>query len=140
MKEKGTDESSSSPKVRGWACERGEGVQGVLTLFCSGAAQVCHDDRVVELGERLAMEEEDREKQEGPGKEVRGNRVKENAPWMTLRWLRDRSQLEPRGVRCHHQVWNSALYVHNVHHVVCLLCILSCFLCVSFQLLFAMML
>ena len=32
---------------------RGEGVQGVLTLFCSGAAQVCHDDRVVELKERV---------------------------------------------------------------------------------------
>ena len=28
-------------------CVKGEGVQGVLTLFCSGAAQVCHDDRVV---------------------------------------------------------------------------------------------
>ena len=26
---------------------RGEGVQGVLTLFCSGVAQTCHDDRVV---------------------------------------------------------------------------------------------
>ena len=32
---------------------RGEGVQGVLTLFCSGAAQVCHDDRVVELKKQL---------------------------------------------------------------------------------------
>ena len=30
---------------------RDEGVQGVLTLFCSGAAQVCHDDSVVELQE-----------------------------------------------------------------------------------------
>ena len=30
----------------------GEGVQGVLTLFCSGAAQVCHDDRVVENSSR----------------------------------------------------------------------------------------
>ena len=40
-------------------CERGEGVQGVLTLFCSGAAQVCHDLRVVELREQLEVEEED---------------------------------------------------------------------------------
>ena len=34
-------------------CGRGEGVQGVLTLFCSGAAQVCHDLRVEELREQL---------------------------------------------------------------------------------------
>ena len=45
-------------------CERGEGVQGVLTLFCSGAAQVCHDDRVVELKEQLEVEEEDGDRQE----------------------------------------------------------------------------
>ena len=48
-----------------WAvCERGEEVQGVLTLFCSGAAQVCHDDRVVELKEQLEVEEEDGDRQE----------------------------------------------------------------------------
>ena len=45
-------------------CERGEGVQGALTLFCSGAAQVCHDDRVVELKEQLEVEEEDGDRQE----------------------------------------------------------------------------
>ena len=43
---------------------RGEGVHGVLTLFCSGAAQVCHDDRVVELKEQLEVEEEDGDRQE----------------------------------------------------------------------------
>ena len=43
---------------------RGEGVQGVLTLFCSGAAQVCHDDRVVELKEQLEVEEEDGDRQD----------------------------------------------------------------------------
>ena len=43
---------------------RDEGVQGVLTLFCSGAAQVCHDDRVVELKEQLEVEEEDGDRQE----------------------------------------------------------------------------
>ena len=35
-----------------WAhnlCEGVEDVQGVLTLFCSGAAQVCHALRVVEM-------------------------------------------------------------------------------------------
>ena len=45
-------------------CWRGEGVQGVLTLFCSGAAQVCHDDRVVELKEQLEVEEEDGDRKE----------------------------------------------------------------------------
>ena len=38
---------------------RGEGVQGVLTLFSSGAAQVCHDDRVVEFKEQLEVDEEE---------------------------------------------------------------------------------
>ena len=52
------------PSVCAGVCERGEGVQGVLTLFCSGAAQVCHDDRVVELKEQLEVEEEDGDKQE----------------------------------------------------------------------------
>ena len=50
--------------VSGSICGRGEGVQGVLTLFCSGAAQVCHDDRVVELKEQLEVEEEDGDRQE----------------------------------------------------------------------------
>ena len=43
---------------------RGEGVQGVLTLFCSGAAQACRDGRVVELKEQLEVEEEDGDRQE----------------------------------------------------------------------------
>ena len=43
---------------------RDEGVQGVLTLFCSGAAQVCHDVRVVELKEQLEVEEEYGDRQE----------------------------------------------------------------------------
>ena len=46
------------------SCVRREGVQGVLTLFCSGAAQVCHDDRVVELKEQVEVEEEDGDRQE----------------------------------------------------------------------------
>ena len=44
-------------------CES-EGVQGVLTLFCSGAAQACHHDRAVELKEQLEVEEEDGDRQE----------------------------------------------------------------------------
>ena len=43
---------------------RGEGVQGVLTLCCSGAAQAFHDDHVVELKEQLEVEEEDGDRQE----------------------------------------------------------------------------
>ena len=59
---------------------RGERFQGVLTLFCSGAAQVCHDDRAVELKEQLEVEEVDGEGQEGKVKEEGRGRVKENAP------------------------------------------------------------
>ena len=61
-------------------CVRGEGVQGVLTLICGGAAQTCHDDRVVELKEQLVVEEVDGEGQEGKVKEEGRGRVKENAP------------------------------------------------------------
>ena len=46
-------------------CVSGEGNQSVLTLFCSGAAQVvCHALRVVELREQLEVEEEDGDRQE----------------------------------------------------------------------------
>ena len=46
-------------------CESGEGVQDVLTLLCSGAAQVvCHALRVEELSEQLEKEEEDGDRQE----------------------------------------------------------------------------
>ena len=58
---------------------RGEGVQGVLTFICGGAAQTCHDDRVVELKEQLGVEEVDGERQEGKVKEEGRDRVKENA-------------------------------------------------------------
>ena len=46
-------------------CGRCEGVQGVLTLFCSRAAQVVgHALRVEELSGHLEVEEEDGEGQE----------------------------------------------------------------------------
>ena len=61
-------------------CVRGEGVQGVLTLICSGVAQTCHDDRVVELKEQLVVEEVDGEGQEGKVKEEGRGRIKESAP------------------------------------------------------------
>ena len=59
---------------------RGAGVQGVLTLFCSGAAQACHDDRVVELKEQLEVEEEDGDRQEEKEEVEREKRVKEMRP------------------------------------------------------------
>ena len=65
----------------------GEGVQGVLTLFCSGAAQVCHDDRVVELKEQLEVEEEDGERQEEEVEIESGEASqRECAMWMTMGW------------------------------------------------------
>ena len=70
MKEKGTDESLSSPKVRRLGSD--EDVQGVLTLFCSGAAQVCHVLRAVELREQLEVEEEDGNRQEEEEEEESG--------------------------------------------------------------------
>ena len=83
MKEKETDESLSSPKVRTLGlCEGVGGVRGALTLFCSGVAQTCHDDRVVELKVQLVVEEVDGEGQEGKVKEEGRGRIKENAPWI----------------------------------------------------------
>ena len=73
---------SCSESIRQRICVRGEGVQGVLTLFCSGVAQTCHDDRVVELKKQLGIEEEDGQGQEGPVKEEGRDRVKEDAPWV----------------------------------------------------------
>ena len=61
-------------------CVRGEGVQGVLTLFCSGAAQVCHDDRVVELKEQLEVEEEDGVQTGGRGGSRKGETSQRGAP------------------------------------------------------------
>ena len=45
-------------------CGAVEDAQGVHTLFCSGAAQVCHALRVDELREQLEVEEEDGDRQE----------------------------------------------------------------------------
>ena len=62
-------------------CGRGEGVQGVLTLFCSGAAQVaCHALRVEELREQLEVEEEDGDRQEEEKEGKREKRIKEVRP------------------------------------------------------------
>ena len=61
-------------------CVRVEDVQGVLTLFCSGAAQVFHDDRVVELKEQLEVEEEDGEGQEEDVEEKGRSQIKEMRP------------------------------------------------------------
>ena len=66
-------------------CGRSEGVQGVLTLFCSGAAQVCLDLHVVELKEQLEVEEEDSDRQEEKEEVESGEASQgECAMWMTM--------------------------------------------------------
>ena len=66
-------------------CGRDEDVQGVLTLFCSGAAQVCHDLRVEELREQLEVEEEDGDRQEKKVEVESGEASQgECAMWMTM--------------------------------------------------------
>ena len=60
-------------------CVRSEGVQSALTLFCSGAAQVCHDDRV-ELKEQLEVEEEDGDKQDEEIEVENGEASQRDAP------------------------------------------------------------
>ena len=64
----------------------GDGVQGVLTLFCSGAAQVvCHALRVVELSGQLEVEEEDGDRQEEEVEIESGETSQgECAMWMTM--------------------------------------------------------
>ena len=56
-------------------CGRDEGVQGVLTLFGRGKAQVCHDLRVEELREQLEVGDRQEEKVEEKG-EVESRRVR----------------------------------------------------------------
>ena len=52
---------STRPRV---VADLGKKCSYVLTLICSGVAQVCHDDRVVELKGQLEVEEEDGDRQE----------------------------------------------------------------------------
>ena len=63
-----------------------EDVQGVLTLFCSGAAQVvCHAFRVEELREQLEVEEEDGDRQEEEEEAESGEASQgERTMWMTM--------------------------------------------------------
>ena len=72
--------SANNRNIPSFLCVRDEGVQGVLTLFCSGAAQVCHDRRVVELKGQLEVEEEDGDRQEQKGRRKRRSRIKEMRP------------------------------------------------------------
>ena len=59
--------------------ERVRRVQDTLTLFCNGAAQVFHNDRVVELKEQVEVEE-DGNRQEEKVEVEREKRVKEVRP------------------------------------------------------------
>ena len=108
MKEKGTDESLAEGQEVGLITyERSEGVQGVLTLFCSGAAQVCRDDRVVELKEQLEVEEEDRGQTGGRGRSSKGETSQRGAPMnMTVDDCECAQNLSHESVRCHHKLWN----------------------------------
>ena len=90
---------------------RGEGVQGVLTLICSGVAQTFHDDRVVELKEQLVVEEVEGKDREEQVEAEREKRVKEGAPWMIWRWLR-KDLTSPRVKECA----LCASSAHDVHH------------------------
>ena len=75
---------------------RDEGVQGVLTLFCSGAAQVCPLLRVVELKEQLEVEEEDGDRQEEKEEVESEEASQRGAPVnMTVDDNEMRSELEP---------------------------------------------
>ena len=73
----------------------GEGVQGVLTLFCSRAAQVCHDLRVVELKEQLEVEEEDGNRQEERLKKREKSNQRDALMILTVDDYEMRSELEP---------------------------------------------
>ena len=72
--------TAASPKGKNGLCVRGEGVQGVVTLFCSGAAQVCHDDRVVELKETARGGRGRRGQTGGRGRRKGRSRIKEMRP------------------------------------------------------------
>ena len=83
------------------SCGRGEGVQGVLTLFGRGKAQVFHHHRVVELNEQLEVEEEDGDRQEEEV-EVASREASQGecAMWMTMDECEMRSELKPWNVNC----------------------------------------
>ena len=80
-----------------------EDVQGVLTLFCSGAAQVvCHALRVVELREQLEVEEEDGDRQEEKrrSRKWRGSNQRDAPMVMTVDDNEVRSELESWNAKC----------------------------------------
>ena len=110
-------------------CGGMEDVQGVLTLFCSGAAQVCHALRVVELSEQLEVEEEDGDRQEEEEEVESGEASqRERTMKMVVDDYERRSELEPRGVRCdHQQLWKDAragsVHVRHASAVVQVQCV-----------------
>ena len=137
-------------------CVRSEGVQGVLTLFCSGAAQAGHDDRAVELKEQLEVEEEDGDRPEEKVEKEREKRVKVSAPWMTMQmevWMRNLNHevcgfiinlwnKDARAVSVHAHHASVEMQVHCVNVVIIGVPALwsACWCTASFQLLFVMML
>ena len=125
----------SFPTPRAALLWRGEGVQGVLTLFCSGAAQVCHDDRVMELKEQLEMEEEDGDRQEEEEEVESGEASQRDAP---MRCIIKQRNKDARAVSLHARhasvevqvqcvnVVIGVLVVHGELHVVRVVPIVVC--------------
>ena len=68
-------------------CGRGGDVVGVLTLLVGGVAKAFQDDRVVELGVQLGVEDVEGKDREEQVEVEREKRVKEGAPWMTMEMI-----------------------------------------------------
>ena len=89
-----------------FVCGRGEGVQGVLTLFGRGKAQVCHVLRVEELREQLEVEEEDGDRQEEEVEEKGEVESKRCAHEDGHGWRYKSAQdLSQEVCGCHHKLW-----------------------------------
>ena len=67
-------------KITPQLCEGRGDVVGVLTPLVGGAAQVFHDDRVVELRVQLGVEEVDGKGQEGKGRSRKGEASQRGTP------------------------------------------------------------
>ena len=88
------------------SCRGDEDVQGVLTLFGRGKAQVCHVLRVVELREQLEVEEEDGDRQEEEEEVESGETSQRGAPMddmeMTVKCAQN---LSHEVCVYHHKLW-----------------------------------
>ena len=65
-------------------CEGGGDVVGVVTPLVGGVAQAFHDDQVVELREKLGVQEAEGKDREEQVEVERERRLKEVRSWMTM--------------------------------------------------------